>query len=76
MDGLAEHVGHRLEEPAIVGDGEIALREGAELGIEVDGASFLVPEELMREIAPNGVCRHGGRHDFLEKVGGARAVEP
>lgn len=72
VDGLAEHVGHQLEAPAIVGDGEIVLREGAELGIEIDGVSFLVPEELMREIAPNGVCRRGGRHDFLEKVGGNR----
>jgi hypothetical protein len=41
-----EIIGHLLQPAAVVGDGELALDEVAELCLQVDGASLAVPEEL------------------------------
>lgn len=77
-DGFAEvakRVSHGLEATTVVGDGELALREVAELGVDIDGATFLVAEELMGEITPNRASRSRGQHDFLKQVGGDRALQ-
>ena len=39
-------VRHLLQPAAVVGDGEVALDEGAKPRLKVDGASLLVAEEL------------------------------
>jgi hypothetical protein len=46
-------VSHGLEPVAVVGDGQTALDEGAELGVEEKSATLLVPNELLLEIEPH-----------------------
>jgi hypothetical protein len=46
---VSEGVGHVLEAAAVLRDGQVPLTEVAELGVEVEGASLLIPEELILE---------------------------
>jgi hypothetical protein len=76
---ISKLVSHGLEAVAIVGDRQIALDEGAELGVEEKSAGLLVPEELLFESKPHKAS--SGRavvtvHDNLEELGIDRAVEP
>jgi hypothetical protein len=72
-------VSHGLEAVAIVGDRQIGLDEGAELGVEEKGTSFLVPNELLLESKPHKASSRRAVitvHDNLEELGIDRAVEP
>ena len=48
-----QSVRHTLHLVAIIRDGEIALNKGSKLGIEDDGVSFFIADELLFEIKPN-----------------------
>jgi hypothetical protein len=77
-DGLAkigEGVGHGLELPAVVGDGQITLAEVAELGVEVQCAGLSVPEKLRLDGEPSRLSRATAPHHGLGEVGGDGAVE-
>jgi hypothetical protein len=57
-DGLSEitkSVGEGLQAGGVVGDGQVALLQGAELGFEVDGALQLVVAEEALDVVPDGV---------------------
>jgi hypothetical protein len=59
-DGLAEVaevLGLTLVEPAIIGDGEVTLTEGAKVGVGVQGARGLIPEELGLDGEPDVASR-------------------
>ena len=46
-------IGHGLHLPAVLTDGEIPLHEGAEGGVELEGAVLGVAEELPLERHPS-----------------------
>jgi hypothetical protein len=48
---------HGLETPAVVGDGEVALDEGAELGVEEESTLLPIAEELRLNSEPDDPCR-------------------
>jgi hypothetical protein len=65
-------VGHGLESVAVIEDGQAALDEGAELGVEEKSTTLLVPNELLLEAKPHKAS--SGRavvpvHDNLEELG-------
>ena len=39
-------IGHALHPPAVITDGEVPVHEGAEGGVELEGAELGVAEEL------------------------------
>ena len=45
-------IGHALHPPAVLTDGEVPLHEGAEGGVELEGAVLGVAEELPLERQP------------------------
>ena len=66
LNGFAEVgkvVGHALELLAVIGDGEITLHKSSELGVEDEGASLAVTQEL-------------GLDDDVDEVAGEGPVEP
>jgi hypothetical protein len=72
-------VDHGLESVAVIGDGQAALDEGAELGVKEKSTTLLVSNELLLEAKPHKTS--SGRvvipvHDNLEELGIDRAVEP
>ena len=76
LTDVAQSVGERLEPMAVGGDGEVALGDGPELRLEVDGAGHLVVEE---EVADERGGLEGGlvfRHDGVKDVLADGAVEP
>jgi hypothetical protein len=67
---VSEGVGHVLEAAAVLRDGQVPLTEVAELDVEMEGASLLIPEELILEGKPNGASRGIPReHRFRQVVG-------
>ena len=58
-------IGHALHPPAVLTDGEVPLHEGAEGGVELEGAVLSVAEELPLE-----------RHSGLRATQACRAVPP
>lgn len=76
LPDVTKSIGEGLELVAVAGDGEVALDDGAELGLKVDGASHLVVEE---EVADECVSLESGLvlpHDDVEDFLADRAVEP
>ena len=76
---IGEVVGHTLELLAVIGDGEITLHESSELGVEDEGASLTVAQELGLDGEPSGAS--GGAavapsHDDVDEVAGEGPVEP
>jgi hypothetical protein len=79
---VGEGVCHVLEMATVLRDGQVSLAEVAELGVEVEGASLLVPKELVLERKPDvascGVLRQDGFrsvemvpaiHDLTQSIG-------
>jgi hypothetical protein len=73
---VSEGVGHVLEVAAVLRDGQVPLTEVAELGVEMEGASLLIPEELILEGKPNGASRGIPREHRLRQVVGDGAGDP
>jgi hypothetical protein len=73
---VAQGVGHGLELAAILRDGLVASAEGAELSVEVEGACFLVAEEICFNSEPSGARRGAAHHDGFDKVEGDGAEDP
>jgi len=58
---IAERVGHTLHLPEVICHGEITLEEVAEFGVEEEGASLPVADELFLDAEPNVASSgHGG----------------
>jgi len=49
---VVKSIGHALHLPAVLTDGEVPLHEGAEGGVELEGAVLCVAEELALERQP------------------------
>jgi hypothetical protein len=78
-DGLAEVaevLGLALVEPAIIGDGEVTLTEGAKVGVGVQGARGLIPEELGLDGELDVASRGAMLGDGVGEVVGDGAEEP
>jgi hypothetical protein len=78
-DGLtkiSQHICHVLEAVALLRDGQVTLVEVTKLGIEVEGASLLVAEELVLECEPDGASGGVTGHDGLLQVGGDGVGDP
>jgi hypothetical protein len=78
-DGLAEVAEVlclALVEPAIVDDREVTLTEGAEVGVGVQGAHGLVPEELRLDGEPDVASRGTMLGDGVGEVVDDGAKEP
>jgi hypothetical protein len=78
-DGLAEVaevLGLALVEPAIIGDREVTLTEGAKIGVGVQGARGLIPEELGLDGEPDVASRGAVLGDGVGEVVGDGAEEP
>lgn len=78
-DGLTEldqGVGKGLHPPAVVGDGEGALAQGAELGVDEDDAGLPIAHKLLLESQPRRTGSGGGGGDNLVELGRDGAVEP
>jgi hypothetical protein len=78
-DGLAEldeGVSECFHLAAVIRDGESALHQGAELGVDEDDPGFTIADELFFEGEPGGAGGRRGGSDDLEQLGGDGAVEP
>lgn len=71
-----EGVRQGLHASAIVGDGEGALTQGAELRVDEKDAGLAIPDELLLEGGPGGVGGRGRSGDDLEEVSGDGPVDP
>jgi hypothetical protein len=78
-DGLTEldqGVGKGLHPPAVVGDREGALAQGAELGVDEDDAGLPIAHKLLLESQPRRTGCGGGGGDNLVELERDGAVEP
>jgi hypothetical protein len=79
-DGFAEigeSISHPLHLAAVVVDGEGALGESAELGVEEHGARFAVVEELLLDAEPCGASRNTVTLvDVVQEVRGDGVEDP
>jgi hypothetical protein len=73
---VAVRVRHALHLAAILVHGEVPLREQVELGVEVQGASVPVPEELFFEGEPRLTTRVRLVADDVLELDGDGSVEP
>ena len=73
---VAQIVSHALHLAAIVRDGEVALLEDAEIGVEVERPSFVVAAEMLVEAQPGDAGRVVANAHGLLKFGGQGAEEP
>jgi hypothetical protein len=73
---VVERVSHALHLAAVLVHGEVPLREQVELGIEVQGASVPVPEELFFEGEPLLTVRDRLVADDVLELNGDGSVEP
>lgn len=60
----------------LVGDGQVALDKGAELGVEEEGAGLAVAEELVLDGKPDRAGGGAGRHHRVGEVVGEGVVDP
>ncbi|WVZ70559.1 LOW QUALITY PROTEIN: hypothetical protein U9M48_019218 [Paspalum notatum var. saurae] len=67
---------HALELATVVGDGEVALLEVAELGVDVEVPSLKVAQELGLNSMPGASCRRTALHNGVDQVLGDGAVNP
>jgi hypothetical protein len=73
---VAERARHALHLAAVLVHGEVPLREQVELGVEVQGTSVLVPEELFFEGKPRLTTRVRLVADDVLELNGDGSVEP
>jgi hypothetical protein len=67
---------HGLEAPTIFSDAEVALDEGAELGVEEEGVLLPIAEELRLNSEPDDACIGFRLQHSLHEVIGDRPVYP
>jgi hypothetical protein len=65
-----------LVEPTVVSDGEVALTEGAEVGVGVQGTRRLIPEKLGLDGEPDVAGGGTALGDGVGEVVGDGAEEP
>jgi hypothetical protein len=73
---VGEGVCHVFEATIVLHDGQVSLAEVVEFGVEVEGASLLVPKELVLERKPDVASCGVLRHDSFRQVGGDGAGDP
>lgn len=73
---VRQRIHHGMKTTTVVGAGYVALKEGVELGGEVDGAKLGVAKELVLEVALDDARVRRWGQDFLEEVGGDGPREP
>ena len=73
---IAKILGHALEAAAVVDDGQIALSEGAELLVGVEGTGGALPQELGLDGEPNHSSGNVALGDGVGEVVGDGAEEP
>ena len=73
---IAKILGHALEAAAVVDDGQIALSEGAELLVGVEGTGGAVPQELGLDGEPDHSSGGVALGDGVGEVVGDGAEEP
>jgi len=73
---IAKILGHALEAAAVVDDRQIALSEGAELLVGVEGMGGAVPQELGLDGEPNHSSGGVALGDGVGEVVGDGAEEP
>ena len=76
MVEVPEVFGHTLEAAAIFDDGQIALGEGAELLVGVEGARDAIPKELGVDGEPDGASTSPALTDDVGEVVGDGADQP
>jgi hypothetical protein len=72
----AQGISHGLEVPTVVADGEVTLDEGAELGVQENGALLLVVEELGLHSDLDDSCRGTWLEYGLHEINGDCPVDP
>jgi len=73
---VLEIFGYALEAPTVVDDGQVALGEGAELLVGIEGARGAVPKELGLDGEPDGASRGTTLGDDVGEVVGDGAEKP
>ena len=76
LPNVRQRVGEGLQAVAVGGDGEIALDDGAELRLEVDGAGELVVEEEVLDECVRLVRCLVFRHDDIQHVLANGVIQP
>ena len=71
---IAERVGHTLHLPEVIGHGEVTFEEVAEFGVEEEGASLPIADELFFDAEPDAAS--SGRGDNLRELSGDGVLEP
>jgi hypothetical protein len=67
---ISKGIRHVFEAVTVLRDGQIALAEVAEFGVEVEGASLLIAEELILEREPDVTSGGVPGDDGLGQLGG------
>jgi len=65
---IGELIGHLLEAPTVVSDGEVALGEGMELDVEEECACLAVPQEVSLHSDPKVTNRGVAAGDGLGEI--------
>ena len=73
---VAEEIRHGFHLGAVVADGEVALGEDAELGVELKGVKLAVAEELRLDAEPSRARRAAAGAHGLHELRGDGAEEP
>jgi hypothetical protein len=73
---VAESVGHPLHLAAVVANGEVALHEDMEFGVEAEGTDFTIAEELFFHGDPSVASRAVAGADGLHQLRGEGAQHP
>ena len=71
---IAERVGHTLHLPEVISHGEVTLEEVAEVGVEEEGASLPIADELFLDAEPDAAS--SGHGDDLRELSGDGVLEP
>ena len=73
---VTKGIRHALQAPAVLGVGEVALSEGAELGVEDHRPGFLVAKKLRLDGEPGIARSRVALLDGVGEGGGEGAVDP